>query len=84
MEAAASVLYPQTALGPDLMPTAQSEGAVCVHLETQRLVPPCNVWGPSQLEVCPRREVRPQTYVSYTRGASGASPQESLPFCLES
>lgn len=53
------------------MPTAQSEGVVCEHPETQRLVLPCNVWGTYRPEVYPRQEVRPQTYISYTRGASG-------------
>lgn len=84
VEASASVLCLQTALRPDLMPTAQSEGAVCVHPETQRLVLPCNVWGTYWPEVYPRQEVRPQTCISYTRGQVGCLHRESLPFCLES
>lgn len=77
MEAAAFVLYLQTALRPDLMSTGQPEGAACVHLETQRLV---------LLAMSGARPAGSETsdlYQLYKRGKR-VSLQQALPFCLES
>lgn len=84
VEAAASALYLQTALGPDPMPTAQSGGAesglyVCIK-EPRAL---CSLAVSGVLAAGSSSKTRseiPGLSQIYKRGVS---PQESLPFCPE-